>query len=78
MKQSNLDSWLLVREKVTCIVYIEGLIFWDMNQYDIHKLSMYLQELGVDLEQEDDAKGLSGMNFGRERRKVLIDMKKMD
>ena len=52
-------------EKVTCIVYVDDLIFWDINSYDIHNLVMHLQELGVDLEQEGDAAGFLIVTLGQ-------------
>ena len=51
LKQSKLDPCLIFGEKVTCIVYVDNLIFWDRNQDDIHNLAMHFQEWGVDLKQ---------------------------
>ena len=36
---------------------------------------MHLQELGVDLEQEDDAEGFLGVALGQESKTWLVDMK---
>ena len=46
-----------------CIVYVDDNIFWAMNEDEIHKLVMELQELGIDLEQEDYAAGFLGVIF---------------
>ena len=62
-------------EKVTCIVFVYYLIFWDSNKDDIHKLAMYLQDLGVDLEQEDDNAGFLGVTLEKERDTGFLDMK---
>ena len=58
MNNSNFDPCIFVSEKVTCIVYVEDLIFWAKNEDNIHNLAINVQELGVYLEQEDDSEGL--------------------
>ena len=76
MKQSKLDPLPFFGEKVTCIVYVENIIFWDRNKDYIHNLAMYSRELGVDLEQEDDAPGFLGLSFEWESNTGLLEMKK--
>ena len=66
LKQSKFDPCLFVGEKVTCIVYVDNLIFWARNEDNIHNLEMHLQELGVDLGQENDAAGLLWVTLERE------------
>ena len=48
---SNFDPCLFVGEKVTCIVHVDDIIFWDRDKDNIHNLEMYLRDLGVDLDQ---------------------------
>jgi hypothetical protein len=40
-----------------CVVYVDDLIFWSNDTLAINDSAMQLRELGVDLEQEDDAAG---------------------
>ena len=54
LKQLESDPYIFIGYKVLCIVYVDELIFWEKNNIHIHDLSMQLQELGVDLEEEDD------------------------
>ena len=72
MRQSKLDPCLFLGEKVTCILYVDVILFWTRNKDNIHNLEIHLQELGVDLEQEDDAAGFLGVNLGRESDTGLI------
>jgi hypothetical protein len=51
----QIDPCLFVRTKVICAVYIDDLIFWSKDTLAINDSAMQLRELGVDLEQEDDA-----------------------
>ena len=50
LKQSKFDPYLFVGEKVTCILYVDNIIFWARKLYGIHNLLIHLRELGVDLE----------------------------
>ena len=40
-----------------CIVYVDDIIFWSKDTEDINSSAMQLCELGVNLEQEDNATG---------------------
>ena len=42
---------------------MDDIIFCTKNDDDIHDLAMELQELGVDLEQEDDASVFLGVTL---------------
>ena len=75
LNQSKLDYCLFVGEKVTCIVYVDGLIFWARNEDNIHNLEIYLLESGVDLNQEDDDSGFFGVTLGQESKTGSIEMK---
>ena len=72
LKQSNFNPCHFVGEKITCILYVNNLIFWDWNEDDIHNLAMHLRELGFDLEQEDDAAKFLEVDLEQERDTVLI------
>ena len=65
LRQSKFNPCLFVSDKVTCIVYIDDLIFWARKKDDIHNLVIYLKELGVDLYQEDDTAGFLGVTLDR-------------
>ena len=60
-----------------CIVYVYDIIFWARNEDGIHDLEMELRELGVDLEQEDDADGFICVNIERDLKTGLLDMKQI-
>jgi hypothetical protein len=61
LEQSKFDPCLIVGTKVICFVYIDDLIFWSKDTLAINASVMQLHELGVDLEQEDDAAGFLGV-----------------
>ena len=75
MPQSKLDPCLFVGDKVICICYVDDLLFWAKDEKDIHNLAMQLRELGVDLEQEDDAAGFLGVRLERVEGTKLLKMK---
>ncbi len=57
------------------IVYVDDLIFWARDEDDIHDLVMKLQDLGVDLEQEDDDVGFLGVALEHDESAGLMEMK---
>jgi hypothetical protein len=61
LEQSKFDPCLFVGSKVICIVYVEDLIFWSKDTIEINNSAMQLHELGIDLEQEDEAAGFLGV-----------------
>ena len=75
MPQSEFDPCLFVGKKVTCIMYVDDLLFWARDENEIHKLAMQLREVGVDLEQEDDAAGFLGVRLERDADSGLLEMK---
>ena len=75
LKQSKFDPCPFVGEKVTCIVYVGDIIFWDRNKDAIDKFAMNLKELGVDLEKEDNAAGFLGVPLDREINTGLLEMR---
>ena len=58
LEQSKFDPCLSVGTKVICVVYVNVLIFLSKDTMLINDSAMQLCELGIDLEQEDDATGL--------------------
>ena len=74
LEQSK-DPCLFVGEKVICVVYVDDLIFWSKDTVAINDSAMQLRELGVDLEQEDDAAGFLGVTLERDPETSLLEMK---
>jgi hypothetical protein len=66
LEQSKFDPCLFVGTKVICVVYVNDIIFWSKNTVDINSSAMQLRELGVDLEQEDNATGFLGVTLERD------------
>ncbi len=58
-----------------CVVYVNDIIFWSKDTADINRSAMQLRELGVDLEQEDDAAGFLGVMLEWESETGLLEMK---
>ena len=73
LKHSEFDPCLFIGEKVTVITYVDDLIFWARDEVDIHAVAMLLRELGVDLEQEDDAAGFLGVMMQKYDLTGLLD-----
>jgi hypothetical protein len=63
LEQSKFDPCLFVGTKVICVVYDDDIIFWSKDTEDINSLAMQLHELGVNLEQEDNATGFLGVTL---------------
>ena len=61
LAQSRFNPCLFVGTKVIWIVYVDDAIFWSKNTADIDSSAMQLHELGVNLEQEDDATEFLGV-----------------
>ena len=77
LAQSKFDPCLFVGSKVICIVYVDDIIFWSKDTADIDSSAMQLRELGVDLEQEDDAAGFLGVTLERDPETNLLEMKQI-
>ncbi|KAL7465925.1 hypothetical protein ACHAXS_006230 [Conticribra weissflogii] len=75
MPQSQLDPCLFIGNKVICICYVDDLLFWAKDEKDIHDLAIKLRELGVDLEQEDDAAGILGVRLEKNDQTGQLEMK---
>ena len=75
LKQSELDPCIFVGDKVICIVYVDDLLFWSKDEEAITQAVLKLCELGVDLEQEDDAAGFLGVTLKRHDESGLLKMR---
>ena len=75
LEQSKFDPCLFIGPEVICVVYVDDLIFWSKDVPLINGVAMQLRELGVDLEQEDDAAGFLGVTLDRDGPSGLIEMK---
>ena len=75
MIKSNLDTCLFIHEKFVFIVYLDDLIFWAKDESDIHNLAMKLRDLGLDLEQEEDAAVFLGVNLERDEETGPLEKK---
>ena len=75
MVQSKMDPCLFIGKNFMAIVYVDNILFWSINENNIHNLAMQLREQGVDLEQEDDAAGFLGITLGRDKTTGLMEMK---
>ena len=56
-------------------LFVDDIIFWNKDTVDINDSAMLLRELGVDLEQEDDAAGFLGVTLERDPETNLLEMK---
>jgi len=63
LEQSKFDPCLFVGTKVICVVYVDDLIIWSKDTLAINDSAMQLRDLGMDLEQEDDAAGFLGVTL---------------
>ena len=75
LKQSRFDPCLFIRPDVICVVYVDDLIFWSRDLAHIDRVALDLCNLGVALEQEDDAAGFLGVDFMHDKSTGLIEMK---
>ncbi len=58
-----------------CVVYVDDIIFWSKDTADINSSAMQLRELGVNLEQEDDAAEFLGVTLERDPETGLLERK---
>jgi hypothetical protein len=74
-QKSKLDPCLFIGEQVIAIMYVDDLIFWSRDEKHIFRIAQHLRDLGVLLEQEDDAAGFLGVKLTRDNTTGLIEMK---
>ena len=77
MQQSKMDPCLFIGYKVIETIYVDDILFWSVDENNIHDLAMNLRSQGVDLEQEDDAAGFLGVTLGRDEATGIMEMKKL-
>ncbi|KAL7460733.1 hypothetical protein ACHAXS_001177 [Conticribra weissflogii] len=65
MEQSDLDPCLFISDKVICVVYVDDLLFWSMEDQPIYDLAEALRNEDVLLEEEGDAAGFLGVKLTR-------------
>ncbi len=58
-----------------CVVYVNDLIFWSREVPQINQVAMKLQDLGIDLEKEDNAAGFLGITLDHDASTCLLEMK---
>ena len=75
LKQFWFYPYLFVVETVIFIVYVDDIILWGINDDNIYDMKMELQELGIDLEQEDDTASFLGVTLERDLKTVFLEMK---
>ena len=77
MLQSKMDPYLFIGKKFMAIIYVDNILFWSVNENNIHDLAMQLRDQGVDLEQEDDAADFLGVILGCDEETGLMGMKQV-
>jgi hypothetical protein len=75
LEQSKFDPCLFIGPDVICVVYIDDLIFWSWEVLRINQVAMKLQDLGIDLEKEDNAAGFLGVTLDRDASTGPLEMK---
>jgi hypothetical protein len=74
LEQSKFDPCLFIGTDVSCVVYVDDLIFWSKDVPLINGVAMVLRELGVDLEKEDNAAGFLGVTLDHDGPSSLLEM----
>jgi hypothetical protein len=77
LEKSRFDPCLCIGTDVICAVNVNDLIFWSKDESLINGVAMVLCELGVDLEQEDNAAGFRGVTLDHDGPSGLLEMKKL-
>jgi hypothetical protein len=75
LEQSKFDRCLFIGPNVIYVVYVDNLIFWSKELPLINRVAMELCELGVDLEQEDNAAGFLGVTLDCDASSGLLEMR---
>ncbi len=57
-----------------CVIYVDDLIFWSKDVLQLNGVAMQLHDLGVDLEQEDDAASFLGIALDRDGSSDILEM----
>ena len=64
MVQSKMGPCIFIGKNVMSIIYVDNILFWSVNENDIHNIARQLRDQGFDLEQEDDTAGFLGITLG--------------
>jgi hypothetical protein len=75
LEQSKFDPCLFIGPDVICVAYVDDLIFWSWEVLQINQVAKKLQDLGVDLEKEDNAAGFLGVTLDCDASTGLLEMK---
>ena len=75
MLHSSIYPCLFIADKFMCIVYYDDLIFWSKYESYLHNLAKKICDLGVDLEQEEDAAGFMRVYLERDEETGTLEMK---
>ena len=63
MKQSELDPCLFIGDTVVAVLYVDDILMWSTDDKYMTDLGTKLRNVGVDLEEEDDAAGFLGVKL---------------
>ena len=74
MEQYKMYTCLFIGNKLMEMIYVDNILFWYVNENDIHEKKMELHKQGIDLEQEDDAAGFMGITLGQDEATGLMEM----
>jgi hypothetical protein len=75
LEQSKFNSCLFIGPDVICVVYVDDLIFLSWEVPRINQVAMKLQDLGIDLEKEDNAAGFLEVTLDCDASTGLLEMK---
>ncbi len=78
LEQSKFGPCLFIGPNVICVIYINDLIFWSREVPQINQVVMKLQDLGVDLEKEDNAAGFLEITLDHDASTGLLEMKQTE
>ena len=77
MVHSKMYPCLFIGNKVMAIIYVDNILFWFVNENNIHDVAMQLREHGVNLEQEVDAAGFLGITLDRDEETSIMETKQV-
>ncbi|KAL7449554.1 hypothetical protein ACHAXS_000207, partial [Conticribra weissflogii] len=74
LPQALLDPCLFIGEKDVAMCYDDDVIFWATNEKDIFDMAIQLHAEGVDVEQEDNAAGVLGVQLKQYPKTGFLNM----
>ena len=63
LHQSEFDPCLFIGETVIAVAFVDDILFWSVDEKDIHEKALALRNQGVLLEEEEDAAGFLGVDI---------------